>query len=223
MNRLPARLYLKHLQYWTINSQHPIQWWEKIIFNHKICYNWTLILKSTFLLHSLANCKATFSNPLMWLCNFKIWHSHLTQHVFTLALESFLEGYIIMHKDWQQHTKKNLFQRATTFQKVSVYKQAFKQQSTQHKPFQNVKMHKILNVCLEAFIVTKFNKICFSWQPEILFKFKNFVIPCPSHKFSYSMTIISSFLRNWIHDSDNSLTSMLLCNPLDWLHKLKHV
>jgi len=56
-----------------------------------------------------------------------------------------------------------LFQGAATFQKANVHKQAaFKQQSTQRKPFQNVTMHKILNVCLEAFIVTKFNKICFS-------------------------------------------------------------
>jgi len=55
-----------------------------------------------------------------------------------------------------------LFQGAATFQKAPVHKQALKQQSTEHKPFQNVKMHKILNVCLEAFIVTKFNKICFS-------------------------------------------------------------
>ena len=88
-------------------------------------------------------------------------------------------------------------------------------------------------MCLDAFIVTKFNKICFSWQPEILllllllllllFNFKHFVILCPNHKFSYSMTIIISFLRKWIHDSDNSITNTLLCNPLDWLHKLKDV
>jgi len=32
---LPACLYLKHLQYWTIDFQHPIQSWDKIIFNYK--------------------------------------------------------------------------------------------------------------------------------------------------------------------------------------------